>query len=165
VSCGIQSCVCAPARQDGWVNLIAGEIKTGFVEQRKRDSDGNLIGKANHNPILDTRLYTVKFPDGKEAEYAANIIAENMLSMCDEEGNQYLLLNHIVDHKKEENAVPKGDAFVWIRCRKYPKKTTKGWKLCVEWKDGTTSWVPLSTLTESNPMEIGEYAIAHELMD
>jgi hypothetical protein len=49
---------------------IAGEMKTGIVERRKRDRDGNLIGKANHNPILDTRLYTVKFPDGKEAEYA-----------------------------------------------------------------------------------------------
>jgi hypothetical protein len=46
------------------------------------------MGKANRNPILDTRLYTVKFPDRKGAEYAANIIAENMLSMCDEEGNQ-----------------------------------------------------------------------------
>jgi hypothetical protein len=73
-------------------------MKTGIVERRKRDRDGNLIGKANHNPILDTRLYTVEFPDGKEAEYSANIIAETRLSMCDEEGNQYLLLNHIVDH-------------------------------------------------------------------
>jgi hypothetical protein len=144
---------------------IAGEMKTGTVERRKRDSDGNLIGKAHHNPILDTRMYTVRFPDGKEAEYAANIIAENMLSMCDEEGNQYLLMNHIVDHKKEENAVPKKDAFIWIRGRKYPRKTTKGWKLCVEWKDGTTSWVPLSTLKESNPVEIAEYAVAHELSD
>jgi hypothetical protein len=77
-------------------------------------------------------LYTGKFPDGKEAECVANIIARNMLSMCDEEGNQYLLLKHIVDHKKEESAVPKSDAFIWIRGRKYPKKTTKGWKLCVE---------------------------------
>jgi hypothetical protein len=85
--------------------------------------------------------------------------------MCDEEGNQYLLLNHIVDHKKEENAGPKEDAFVWIHGRKYPKKTTKGWKLGVEWKDGTTSWVPLSTLNESNPVEIAEYAVAHELSD
>jgi hypothetical protein len=39
----------------------------------------------------------------REAEYAANIIAENMLSMCaDEGGKQYVLLNHIVDHKKKE---------------------------------------------------------------
>jgi hypothetical protein len=110
-------------------------------------------------------MYTVRFPDGKEAAYAANIIAENMLSKCDEEGNQYLLMNHIVDHKKEENAVPKNDTFIWIRGRKYPRKTTKGWKLCVEWKDGTTSWVPLSTLKESNPVEIAEYAVTHELSD
>jgi hypothetical protein len=60
--------------------------------------------------------------DGKEAEYAANIIAENMLSMCDEEGNQYLLMNQIVDHKKEENAVPKKDTFIWIRGRKYTRR-------------------------------------------
>jgi hypothetical protein len=46
---------------------IAGRMKTGIIERRKRDRDGNLTGKANHNPILDTRLYTVKFPDGKEA--------------------------------------------------------------------------------------------------
>jgi hypothetical protein len=142
---------------------IAGEMKTGTVERRKRDSDGRLIGKSYHNPILDTRMYTVKFPGGKEVEYAANIIAENMLSMCDEEGNQYLLMNHIVDHKKEESAVPKKDAFIWIRGQKYPRKTTKGWKLCVKWKDGTTSWVPLSTLKESNPVEIAEYAVAHGL--
>jgi hypothetical protein len=74
-------------------------------------------------------------------------------------------LNHIVDHKKEGNAVPNEDAFVWIRGSKYPKKTTKGWKLCVEWKDGTTSWVPLSTLKESSPVEIAEYAVAHDLSD
>jgi hypothetical protein len=110
-------------------------------------------------------LYTVKFPDGKEAKYAANIIAENMLSLCDQEGNQYLLLNHINDHKKEVNAVPKDNTFVWICGRKYPKKTTKGWKLCVEWKDGTASWVPLSTLKESNPVEIEEYVVAYELSD
>jgi hypothetical protein len=85
--------------------------------------------------------------------------------MCDEGGNQHLLLNYIVDHKKEGNAVPKEDAFVWNHGRKYPKKTTKDWKLCVEWKDGITSWVPLSTLKESNPVEIAEYAVAHELSD
>jgi hypothetical protein len=51
-------------------------------------------------------MYTVRFPDGKEVEYAANIIAENMLSLCDKEGNQYLLMNNIVDHKKGENTVP-----------------------------------------------------------
>jgi len=35
------------------------------VIARKRDHDGNPIGKANNNPILDTRLYQVIFPDGE----------------------------------------------------------------------------------------------------
>lgn len=37
--------------------------------------------------------------------------------------------------------------------------TTKGWKICVEWKDGTQSWVPLCEIKESNPVELYEYAI------
>ena len=67
---------------------IGGEMLSGTVLSRKRDVDGNLVGKANANPILDTRMYVVAFPDGREAEYSANVIAENMLSMCDAEGNQ-----------------------------------------------------------------------------
>jgi hypothetical protein len=70
-----------------------------------------------------------KIPDGKGVNYAANIISENMLSMCD----QYLLLNHTVDQKKGGNAVPKEDAFLWI---------PRDGNFCVEWKDGTTSWIP-----------------------
>jgi hypothetical protein len=72
-------------------------------------------------------------------------------------------VNHIVDHKKE-NADPK-NAFIWIRGQKYLRKTTKGRKRCLEWKRGTTSWVPLSTLEESNPVKIAEYAFANGLND
>ena len=144
---------------------IAGELRTGKVARRKRNADGNLIGHSAANPILDTRMYVVSFPDGREAEYSANVIAENMLSMCDPEGHQYLLMKHIVDHKKDDNAVAKEDAWIYDRGRKYPKKTTKGWKFCIEWKDGTTSWEPLSTLKESNPVEVAEYAIAHDIAD
>ncbi|KAG7369945.1 reverse transcriptase RNA-dependent DNA polymerase [Nitzschia inconspicua] len=144
---------------------IAGEMLTGNVSWRKRDADGNLIGKSASNPIMDTRMYVVSFPDGREAEYSANIIAENMLSMCDPEGNQFILMKHITDHKKEGTAIPKEDAYVWIKERKYPRKTTKGWKLCVEWKDGTTSWESLSALKESNPVEVAEYAVAHNLTE
>jgi hypothetical protein len=37
--------------------------------------------------------------------------------------------------------------------------------LCVEWKDGTTSWERLSDLKESNPVEVSEYAAANSLLD
>jgi hypothetical protein len=59
---------------------------------------------------LDTRVYVVRFHDGREAEYSTNVIAENMLSMCDEEGNQFLLLKHIMDHKKDETSLKQEDA-------------------------------------------------------
>jgi hypothetical protein len=45
------------------------------------------------------------------------------------------------------------------------RKTTKGWNLCVEWKDGTTSWELLTYLTESNPVEVAEYAATKSLLN
>jgi hypothetical protein len=44
-----------------------------------------------------------------------------------------------------------------------PKKTTRGWKLLCQWKDGTTSWVPLIELKDSNPVELAEYAVASRI--
>jgi hypothetical protein len=44
-------------------------------------------------------------------------------------------------------------------------KTMKGWHLCVEWKDGTTSWERLADLKESNPVEVAEYATTKNLHD
>ena len=39
------------------------------VVGRKRDYNDRPIGKANTNPILDTRVYEVKFPNGHVEEY------------------------------------------------------------------------------------------------
>ena len=41
--------------------------------------------------------------------------------------------------------------------------TTKGRKLCVVWKDGSTSWEPLKDLKESNPLQVAEYAVANDI--
>ena len=38
-----------------------------------------------------------------------------------------------------------------------------GWQLCVQWKDGTTSWEKSSALKESHPTEVAEYACAQGL--
>ena len=61
-------------------------VVIGTVKRRKTNN-GLVVGKANSNPILDTRTYDVEFPDGSHAEYSANIIAQNMYSQCDTEGN------------------------------------------------------------------------------
>jgi hypothetical protein len=38
--------------------------------------------------MLDTLPYEIEFPDGRSAEYTANVIAENMHAQCDIEGRQ-----------------------------------------------------------------------------
>lgn len=49
----------------------------------KYDPSGNSIGCAHSNPIIDTRVYKVQFPDGHVKD-AANAIAENIYLQVDE---------------------------------------------------------------------------------
>ena len=140
--------------------------QSGTVKRRKTDHHGNPKGTANPNPILDTRTYEVEFPDGEVTEVAANIIAQNMYSQCDLEGRQHMLMDAIVDHRKLGTAVAKVDGWVHDRRgNKHRRKSTSGWQLCVQWKDGSTSWEPLQRLKESNPVEIAEYAVAQGIDD
>jgi hypothetical protein len=48
---------------------------------------------------------------------------------------------------------------------KQVRKTTKGWHLCVEYKDGTTCWDRLTDLREINTVEVAEYAVSKNLYD
>ena len=154
-----------PEEQDNYVgaevNLpIGGDMRSGRVIRRARNSDGELEGTANKNPILDTRTYTVEFPDGQLGEYSANVIAENMYSMCDPMGNQQMLFDAITEHQKDGTALDHADRFVVVNGKQHLRKTTKGWKLCVTWKNGSTSWERLADLKESYPIEVAEYAVA-----
>ena len=139
-------------------------ITYGKVVRRKRDTDGNLIGHSNQNPILDTSIYEVLLDDGSTQAYAANIIAEQLYSQVDDEGFQYLLIDAIIDHQRDGSAIHADDGFVTVNGKRCPKMTTKGWKLCVQWKDGSTTWEPLKDLKESNPIEVAEYAVANKLV-
>ena len=56
--------------------------------------------------MFDTREYDIEFTDGAIERYTANVIAENMFAQVDEEGNMYMILQEIVDHKKDNSAVP-----------------------------------------------------------
>jgi hypothetical protein len=45
------------------------------------------------------------------------------------------------------------------------QKMTKGWKLCVKWKDSTTLWEQLADLKESYPTKVAEFAISRDIHD
>ena len=119
-----------------------------------------------NNPILDTREYEVVFPDGATDVFTANIIAENLYSQVDEEGNSYAIMSEIIDHQSDGSAVTKDDGMETTKDGLLrPRRTTKGWKLLVSWKGGTSSWVPLKDLKESHPVQVAEYALANKILE
>ena len=132
-------------------------MKSAKVVNRVLDGDGK--PKGSINPILDTRIYEVMFPDGELRRYSANVIAENMYSQVDSEGYQYNLLDEIVSHRSTNEAIKKEEGWHHdMKGNKVKRFTTKGWYLNVQWKDGTQQWIPLKDLKESNPVELAEYA-------
>lgn len=134
------------------------------IVKRSRDEDGLPVGKSNNNPILDTREYIARFNDGVEQSYAANIIAENLYSQVDDEGRHFTMLKEIIDHEADEKAMLREHSHYRSKSGNlHPKRTTKGWKILVEWKDGLTSWVKLKDIKESNPVEMAEYAISNNI--
>ncbi len=86
-----------------------GVLVKGRVTARKCDREGNPVGRANDNPILDTRSYIVNFDDGDQTELTANMIAEYLYSQCDPDGNQYVILEEIVDHRCLPTAIKLSD--------------------------------------------------------
>ena len=80
-------------------------LAQGRLLKRARDSDDNVIGRANKNPILDTRGYIVEFEDGDQAELAASTIAQSMYYQCDPDRNQYGMFNLIVDFRRSTTAL------------------------------------------------------------
>ncbi len=75
------------------VMLLHGrQLMCGTMKARKQDLDGNPIGCQSNNPILDTRLYDVEFPNGEVIPLTANAIAQAMYAQCDVDRNKYLLL-------------------------------------------------------------------------
>ena len=163
------------AAADTYDQYIGAEVCTGPSDGRgnkqmgkvtKRLTNANNNNPGTYNPMLDHSLYQVTYPDGTSEKIMANIIAENMMSQVDSEGHHYQLLSEIQDHKSDGRAVKRSQGFlIGHNGNKHAKKTTAGWSLLVEWRDGSMNWVPLKDLKASNPIELAEYAIANNIAD
>ena len=106
---------------------------------RKKDADGNVVGRSNDRPIIDTWNYNVELGDGVVSELSENVISESIHAECDDSGNDYLMMDSIMDYWKSDkalsvashNLVQRGQIFMW--------RSIVGWQLCVQWRDGFTS--------------------------
>ena len=73
-------------------------------------------------------------------------------------------MKDIVGHKSTYAILVGDERFITSKNKqKKLRKTTQGWKLCIEWKDGSTTWEPLKDLKEFNPIEVSEYAVANTI--
>ena len=128
--------------------------------------NGKVKGTCNNNPILNTRVYNVMFPDGAVLQYAENIIAENMYSQVDSNGHHTLLLKEITDHRRSAMDIPIDEKFVVSKTvSKSLRNTTKGWDLLCLWKDDSTTFSPMKDLKESNPVDIAEYVVGYRISE
>ena len=76
------------------------QMRAARVLGRAKDDRGNIKGSFNDNPILNTCVYDVMFPDGAIPQYSANVIAENLFAQVDEDGyRRYQLLDSILHHR------------------------------------------------------------------
>ena len=158
---------------DGYIDMelgmprgAEGQLLHARVKRRAVDNDGKPLGVASSNPITDTRLYEIEYMDGSAEVVPANVIAENIMSQVDEEGNRQLMIDEIIDHRSNQDALTHEHAFYTTSTgRSTRRRTTKGWELCVQWKDGSSHWVALKDLKNSYPLETADYAVANLIDD
>ena len=76
----------------------------GHIMACSCDANRNVVGRANANPILDTRKYQVEFAGGNVTELNSYVTVESMYAQCDVDGN-YLLLHLMVDYHKDNKTI------------------------------------------------------------
>jgi hypothetical protein len=92
---------------------LGDEMCSGKVLRRSLGPDRRTAGIYDDNPMLNSVIYDIKFPDSQTKEYAANMIAENMLTQVDCDGYSTTLMQGIIDYKKDEaTAISKADKWV-----------------------------------------------------
>ena len=138
------------------------EMAMGKVARRSLDADGMTTGTYHDSPFLNTITYDIEFPNGQAKEYGTNIIAENMLTQVYSDGYILSLMDSIIDHQRvPSQAIPIEDKYIMTKSgQKRLRKTTKGWKLLIKWKDKSRAWINLADMKEAHPVETAEYAKA-----
>jgi hypothetical protein len=85
----------------------------------------------------------------------------------DDNGFQESLFTDIIGHRKNDNKAMSDEDFSALESGHNPAhaRTTKGWDICIQWQDGTSSWHPLNERKNSFPIHLAEYALKHKLQD
>jgi hypothetical protein len=64
---------------------------------RKRNKNGELIGRFNPNPLLNSGIYLAEFPDGHIRELGANAVVEAIYDNIDDRGYETQIFQGMLD--------------------------------------------------------------------
>ena len=89
-----------------------------------------------------------------------------MFAQIDEEGNRFVLLDSIIDHRTDGSELTSENAFITSKNGgRRKREITKGWEILLQWKDGSTTWEALKDIKECYPLQMAEYAIENGISE
>ena len=98
-----------------------------MVVKGSKDNEGNVIGLANQNPIMDTIMYEVQLLDCKTQELSENVIIENIFAQVNQEGRRHILLESIIIIRTNEQGMSYKDSLIASKNRmKREKNNNQG---------------------------------------
>ncbi len=95
------------------------------IFSHKRNAEGNIIGQAHDNPILDSHIYDIEISDSEVTTLMANAIAKAMYAKCDLDGNNYILLDELIDVKWTDDALTLDQQQITVNGTTHQRKSTK----------------------------------------
>ena len=120
------------------------------VAKQLKDKNGRPIGTASKNPILGSWMYKVGYEDGHKVAMAVNTIASNLFAQFYQDGQIFVLFDEIIDWRTDGSQIKSEDAFIHIYNRnKRRRETTKVWEVCIQWKDGSSTWNQVKDVKEA----------------
>ena len=135
---------------------VEGPKFSRFTKQLK-DKDRRTIGTESKNPILDSQMYEVEYEDGHKVAMAANVIVSNLFAQFDQDRQRFVLFEEIIDWRTDGSQIKPEDAFIHISNGiKRRRETTKGWEVCIQWKDGSSTWNQVKDVKEAYPVHLTE---------
>ena len=74
----------------------------------------------------------MQFADGEVTELIANMIAESMYAACNDDGNEYLLMDSIVAYCKNGKSQSLAGQKIVHRGWNSMRRSTAGWQICMQ---------------------------------
>ena len=139
-------------------------LSRGRFIECKCDANGNPVGQPKENTLIDSQHYLVEFEDGEVTEFTSNIIVQSIYMICvtrKENVFFFFIVFYISSVKKSMTLTDQ--KFVTSCGKDHNYRSTKGWQLFYQWKNGSTSCQKLYDFKNFYLVQTANYAITEAI--